>query len=177
MENYLHQRNPKTGGNTTKSPFFPGPLPWTPTSRAVAVLVAIIATTIYIKGTIFMAMATVAYGSLILGLLWRRNRRVHPVAMLFGMVIDLSIVLILEIQRSAIDTALSFKLGPLQQAHIGASSLALLLYFPTIYMGWRLWNGWQTPALRRWHVRIAVTAFCFRSLGFLLMLSFLGRGK
>jgi hypothetical protein len=148
-----------------------------PAAPLVFLATCVCAGAVYWQGTIFMAAATVAYGLLVLGLVFRFNRRLHPVLMLAGMIIDISIVLILEVQRNAIDTALSFSLGPMQQAHIGCSTIALLLYFPTIAMGWKLWKRGPQPGLRKWHIRVAVASFCFRTLGFLLMLSFLGHAN
>lgn len=145
-----------------------------PAAPLVFLATCVCAGAVYWQGTIFMAAATVAYGLLVLGLVFRFNRRVHPVLMLCGMIIDISIVLILEVQRNAIDTALSFTLSLMQQAHIGSSTIALLLYFPTIAMGWKLWKQGPRPGLRKWHIRVAIASFCFRTLGFLLMLSFLG---
>ena len=168
MENYSQEQNPTFSWKGAPQ------LPWSPASLSVVALTLLSAAVIFTQGTVFMMAATLAYGSLVLGLVWRKHRQIHPVVMLTGIVIDVSIVLILEVQRNAIDTALSFRLSPMQQAHIGCSTTALLLYFPTVFMGWKLWKGNSTPRLRQWHINVAVVAFCFRTLGFLLMLSFVG---
>jgi hypothetical protein len=154
-----------------------GTFPWNPSTISTLAGFTCLSLVILYVGTVFMAAATVAYGSLVLGLIHRRNRSLHPKLMLLGMAIDLTIVLILEVQRDAIGTALSFSLAALQQAHIGCSSVALLLYFPTLYLGWMLWSAKGGPQHRKLHLRVAITAFVFRTLGFLLMLSFVGANR
>ncbi len=86
----------------------------------------------------------------------------------FGIAIDLLLVLVLQIQRNAVHTALEFSLSPLQQAHVVASTIATVLYFPTLYLGW-------TRRSRVWHLRVGVLAFLFRTFGFILMFSLLSR--
>jgi hypothetical protein len=87
----------------------------------------------------------------------------------------LGIVLTLEYQRQAIDTALAFSMSPLQQAHIAASSVATALYIPVLWLGWHLLKGTPTAARRRWHRRLAIPAFIFRTIGFILMFALLGK--
>ena len=124
--------------------------------------------------TVFMTLATIAYFSLVTGLLLRKSRIIHARLMRFGILLDISIVLLLQIQRHAVQTALKFSLSPLQQAHIGASLVATLLYFPILYLGWTLLkNPRRSKELRPLHIRLGVTAFIFRSAGFLLMFSLL----
>ncbi len=124
--------------------------------------------------TIYMAVATVAYLLMVSGLIWRQRRGLHVALMSMAMFTDLSLVLLLEWQRSAIDQALSFAMSPLQQAHIGFSTLALLGYFPTLILGVLLYrNPGRRPHLRPWHLRLGVASFAFRSLGFLFMFSLL----
>ena len=126
--------------------------------------------------TFFMTLATIAYCSLVTGLILRKSRVIHSKLMRFGIFLDITIVLILQVQRHAVQTALKFSLSPLQQAHIGASLIATLLYFPVLYLGWTLLkNPSRSRELRNLHIRVGVTAFIFRSAGFLLMFSLLAK--
>lgn len=123
--------------------------------------------------TPYMTVAALAYFLLVTGLLKRKeNKKTHAILMSLGILTDLLLVLVLEIQRGAIDTTFSFTLSPLQQAHIFSSSLAVLFYFPTVYLGIRRYRGTlTTPASKRLHIRLGLTAFIFRTLGFILMFS------
>ena len=135
--------------------------------------------------TPYMSLAAIAYTLLVAGLIFRKNRKIHPILMSAGIALDLTIVLTLQLQRDAIQTALKFSLSPLQQLHIGCSSVATALYIPVVVLGVLLLKSAQLssksqPDLkmkrqvwRFWHLRLAVTAFIFRSLGFLLMFSML----
>lgn len=120
--------------------------------------------------TVYMWLAALAFALLCAGFFLRHNRRVHPWLMLAGIGIDLSLVGVLQISRNAIGTALSFTLSPLQQAHIATSSVATVLYFPVLYLGWKLWQR-TNPATRALHTRVSLTALVFRTLGFFLMFS------
>ncbi|RZA08050.1 MAG: hypothetical protein EOP11_05995 [Proteobacteria bacterium] len=123
--------------------------------------------------TLYMGVATFAYALMILGMVWRRRaRETHRQLMFSGMGIDLSLVLLLELQRSATATAFGFKLGPWQMAHVGASTLAVALYLPMIYVGMKLMEK-ETAGTRKLHRRLGYTTFFFRSLGFVLMFSLL----
>lgn len=124
--------------------------------------------------TPYMTVATLAYSLLCLGLRFRKNRRTHAIFMSSGILLDLMVVLILEFQREAIATALAFTLNPFQQAHIGTSALAILFYFPTVVLGVLQLNKIvRGSRIRKWHIRLGVTAFLFRTAGFLLMFSML----
>ena len=123
--------------------------------------------------TAYMGIATFAYLMMVLGLIYRRRaRETHRQLMFLGMGIDLGLVLLLELQRKATATAFGFKLGPWQTAHVLASTLAVALYVPMIYLGIKLWEK-ETPGRRKLHRRLGYLTFLFRSLGFLLMFSLL----
>ena len=125
--------------------------------------------------TPYMVVATFAYLALATGLLFRKNRKLHVSLMHLGMILDVSLVLILEIQRSAIGTALGPTLNGFQTAHVIASTLAIIFYVPTYYLGFYRWKGLDKDKNKRtWHIRFALTAFCLRTIGFLLMFSMLG---
>ena len=127
-----------------------------------------------LHATPYMLAATISYSFLVLGLLLRQNIKAHPWFMLSAIILDLGLVLTLEFQRSAIKTAASFTLSPLQQAHIGTSTLATALYIPVLYLGFRRWRGsLADPASKMWHIRLGIAAFIFRTAGFLLMFTLL----
>lgn len=124
--------------------------------------------------TIYMGIATGSYVLLVAGLVYKNDRQLHARLMLSAISLDLLLVVILQIQRQAIQTMLKFSLTGLQQAHVGVSFAATVLYIPVLYLGIRLWKhpelAWK---LRRAHINIAVTAFLLRTAGFLLMFSLL----
>ena len=122
-------------------------------------------------GTIFMCIATVNYFLILIGFLFRiSNRRLHVSLITLGILSDLILVLTLEFQRDAIATAMSFKLSPLNQAHILCSTLATILYFPMVYTGIMII---KQRASRVWHKRFGYMVIIFRSMGFILMFSML----
>ena len=117
------------------------------------------------------AIASLAYAILVSGLVVRKNRRIHPRLMATGIGIDLVLVIVLQVQRSVIQQALTESFNPLQLGHIGVSTIAVLLYFPVVYLGIQRLRGKGGLNGRLWHIRFALTAFAFRSAGFLLMFS------
>ena len=125
--------------------------------------------------TFYMTWASIAYLAMSYGFILRKNRKLHVPLMLFAIVADVSLVLLLEFQRQAINTAISFKLGPLQQAHIGFSTLAVVTYFPILYLGIRANWFTATPSQRNMHKKLGITAYLFRTIGFLLMFSMLNK--
>lgn len=108
---------------------------------------------------------------MMLGLTQRFNRVRHVPLMLTAISTDISLVLYLEVTRHAVEKAASFTLGLLAQTHIALSTVALLLYFPVLYFGWLLLKGRASPRQRILHIRFALAAAAFRSLGFLFMFS------
>lgn len=128
--------------------------------------------------TLPMGIATFAYFLMCSGLYFRKtNSMTHAFYMTTAIFTDLSLVLALQILRDAVQTASSFSLPFLQQAHIGASSLATVLYFPVLYLGYHLLTGKSTGHTKRLHKKVAITAFVFRSIGFLLMFSMLAKSN
>ena len=121
--------------------------------------------------TIPMYIATTAWLLLVAGYFKRKERSLHVLLMRLGIGIDIGLVLFLQVTRSAIQTAASFKLSMLEQVHIGFSTLAFVLYFPVMYLGWKLLKGSDSPSTLIWHKRLALSAFAFRTLGFLFMFS------
>ena len=136
--------------------------------------------------TPYMVAATISYFCLCCGLLVRKNRILHARLMSMGMLIDVGIVLVLEVSRHAINTALAMTLSPLQQAHVGASTIAVILYIPVFILGRRRFQELTgrravevstAAARRKAHIRLGLTAFAFRTLGFVLMFSLLWKIK
>lgn len=124
----------------------------------------------------YMLIASGSYFIMLLGILAIKMKDIvwHPRLMTLAMGLDLFLVLILELQRDAIKTAVSFELTPLQMGHIGASTIATALYFPTFYFGYKRWiQKDMSPANLKRHHKFAITAFLFRTLGFLLMFTLL----
>ena len=135
----------------------------------IIVIFSILFFAVWKTTTPYMAAATVAYGFLMIGIFYRRNRKIHIPLMAIGICIDLAIVLTLEIQRSAIAEAVSGKLTSLQMGHIAASTLAVVFYFPTVYFGIiRARSSGSTWADKK-HFNLGRIAFIFRTIGFLLM--------
>lgn len=127
--------------------------------------------------TPYMLVATISYFLMLAGFYYRRIRPMHMPLMLMAIILDLSLVLVLEFQRNAIKTAVSMSLSPLQQAHIGFSTLATICYFPLLFWGYRIWQNQSSENQLRLHKKIGKFAFVFRTVGFLLMFSLLTHVK
>ena len=119
--------------------------------------------------TPYMATATFSYILLCLGVAFRRTPAIHSRLMMTGAAIDVLLVLVLEVQRSAIATSMGGKLNPFQMAHIAFSLLAVLLYGPAIFFGKKFMNEGGKPT----HRTLGRAAFLLRTLGFLFMFSML----
>ena len=88
-----------------------------------------------------------------------------------GIAIDVLLVLLLEVQRSVIVGAVTKDWTPLQITHIASSTLAVVLYIPTVWLGMRLLRGTAGPSTRSRHAGVAQAALLARSVGFLCMWS------
>lgn len=148
------------------------------TNRTLLIQVVLLAHAAALVGiftSFYMGAASFAYFLMVFGMHYRRgNRLAHRKLMFSAMGIDLLLVLILEIQRNAVQTVAALELSPLQFGHVLASTSALTLYLPMILLGKKLWNQ-EDARIRLWHKRIGITAFALRTLGFLLMFSLLSR--
>jgi len=126
-------------------------------------------------GTIYMTIATLNYLLILAGFLVRKtDRKAHVRLVSLGILFDLCLVLVLQFQRDAIATAMSFKLSPLNQAHIFSSTLATVLYIPQAITGYKLQKGANT---RKAHQIIGMMVLVFRTLGFILMFSMIDSQK
>ena len=153
--------------------------PYLPFARPLPALLgasaALVGAGTAIAATPYMGLATFSYFLMVAGIVCRRgSRHAHRAFMLSAVTIDLSLVLALEWQRGATATAAAFTLSPWQTAHVAASTLAVILYVPLLWAGFRLWQA-EGPSLRRRHRILGITAFVLRTLGFLLMFGLLGR--
>ncbi len=90
-----------------------------------------------------------------------------------GVAIDVGLVLILEITRSAIAEALRDPLSRWQLGHILFSCVAVALYLPTIVLGYRAYK--RTPQKGKLHTVFGWLAFACRTVGFFLMFSLLSK--
>ena len=132
-------------------------------------VVLLILISIYQFATGFMAFAALTYFILLFGLIIKKNKYLHVRLMSTAIIFDLSLVLLLELQRHAIETTLQNELSNLQRAHIYCSTLAVLCYIPTLILGLRLYKN--KPSSRKWHLRFGGFAFLFRTIGFIMMFS------
>ncbi len=121
--------------------------------------------------TINMYIATVAWLLLTYGFLKRKSRTIHVPCMLSGIALDFALVIYLQLTKEAIQTAVSFNLSFWQQAHIAVSSIAMLLYLPIIFLGFKLFYKTASASQRQIHTRIGKTALLLRTCGFVLMFS------
>jgi hypothetical protein len=120
-------------------------------------------------GTPYMVIAAFNYLLILYGFLHRKsNRQRHVRFVVSGIILDLALVLLLQFQRDAVGTALSFKLSFLNQAHILTSTIATVLYFPMMITGVMLL---KKEHLRNVHRRLGTATILFRTLGFILMYS------
>ena len=119
----------------------------------------------------YMALASLAYFLMIAGLAHRKERVVHVRLMSAAIALDLILVLVLEIQRSAVETAVGMPLGIPQKIHILFSLSAVLTYGPVVYLGWRRYRGKASKVQKSRHLRLGVLAFVFRTVGYVFMFS------
>jgi hypothetical protein len=120
-----------------------------------------------------MMLASGSYLMISCGFAFRKNKNIHAPCMAIGVLTDLGLVLTLEIQRHAVETALQFSLGPLQMCHIATSTLATILYFPMLVTGLLRMNGRGGLIARKLHLRFGPYAYIFRTMGYVLMFSML----
>jgi len=123
----------------------------------------------YYVGTPYMTIAALNYVFILAGFLMRKkNRMLHVRFVSLGILSDLCLVLILQYQRDAIGTAISFKLSFLNQAHIFSSLVATLLYIPMAITGAMIL---KKEKLKNWHQKFGYMVITFRTLGLILMYS------
>lgn len=123
----------------------------------------------------YMRAATVTFGVLLAGAGVRRiSVRAHALLMTSGVLADLALLLLVELNRGAIKTATGLKLSPLQNAHVLFSTIAVLLYLPALYLGMRSKGRKVAPGEVN-HRTLGELALLSRAAGYFLMFSMLGR--
>jgi len=144
-----------------------GPRTWLVASFVFA---AIVATFL----TVPMGVASFAWLILTGGIFLDLNRLAHARWMLAGVLLDIALVLVLQFQRGAVQTAVARTLSEVQQLHIVASLGAVLLYLPAIALGRKIFRNSQTPEGKRdLHRNVGRVAYLLRTLGYFLMFSML----
>lgn len=141
----------------------------------LVVLAVLVVVVVAVLTTPQMAIATLAYVLLVAGLFVRKtHRNLHVALMGAGIAIDWTVVGVLQFQRDAVQTVIEDSLSLFQTFHAATSAVAAAFYIPTVIIGILLLArpdlkvGW----LGR-HRFIALTAFVFRSLGYVTMFSML----
>lgn len=122
--------------------------------------------------TPYMGVASLNFFLLCVGITYRHIPKYHSRTMSFAMISDVLLVLVIELQRSAINTAASFNLNIFQQLHIITATIAVVLYFPTFYYGLKRLKGTDANTNSK-HFKLAIGAFTFRAVSFFLMFSLL----
>lgn len=117
----------------------------------------------------YKALAMSAYFLMLFGVAYRSDKVLHRRLMGGAMGLDVLLVLILEVQRSAVETAVGATLTAPQGAHIVFSLLAVLLYAPVTYLGFLRFHGKASPTRQAAHRTLGLAAFAMRSLGFIFM--------
>lgn len=104
------------------------------------------------------ALSVLVCVMLVVGVLYRRNRRVHIPLMLSAFLIDLGMVLYLEIRRGVIESIPGRPMTPLLIVHISISTIVLVLYGLQIYSGIQNAKGRRKP----WHAKVGATFLVLR---------------
>lgn len=116
----------------------------------------------------YKLIATIAFVLLTAAFAVHRRRRPHVALALSAIALDLGMVLWLEFERSVIAKASGeVTYDGYEIAHIVSSSIAVLLYLPTLYLGFKLLKG--DNSVRKAHKYVAEAAYLFRAVGFALM--------
>lgn len=93
------------------------------------------------------------------GIHYRSYRSIHVPLMLSAFLLDLTLVLVIEIQRHAVEKVVQVQVPPLTMVHAGISTVVLLLYAAAMVLGFRLLRGHHhCRPLHRW-AGIALLAF------------------
>jgi uncharacterized protein (TIGR03382 family) len=118
-------------------------------------------------------LATVAFALLVLGWTQRRRRNRHVPLVLAGIAIDLAMVVYLEVTRDVVEKVAGAETHvpypALRWAHIATSSIAVVLYLPTLWYGFRMMRDATDPVTRKRHAAVATLALVFRAIGFVCM--------
>jgi hypothetical protein len=91
--------------------------------------------------------------------------------MMVGILMDLALVLYLQVTRDAVQKASSFSMGLFPMIHVGMSLLAVVFFIPTVVIGIQMLKGGDVARLKPLHMKVAIPALTFRTLGFFFMFS------
>jgi uncharacterized membrane protein YozB (DUF420 family) len=118
-------------------------------------------------------LATLAFALIVAGWTQRRNRKRHVPLVLSGIGLDLALVVWLEAMQHVVEkvagTAPHVPFPTLRWAHIASSSAAVVLYFPTLWFGFRMVRGAADATTRKRHAAFATLALLMRTIGFVCM--------
>ena len=98
------------------------------------------------------------------GLYQRRNRRIHIPCMLAAFVLDVSLVLIIELNRQAIENVATHLDNTLLVFHVSISLMVLILYGVLTYLGFQILKG--KPGVLKWHRLLAYPFLVFRLINY-----------
>ncbi|MGE4157923.1 MAG: hypothetical protein AB7F75_02370 [Planctomycetota bacterium] len=119
----------------------------------------------------YRILACCAYALLVAALVVKKKRRPHAILATLAMALDLTLVLVLELNRSVVEGLAEKNYSILQYGHITASTFAVICYFPTFINGFKRLRGLGDASTRRRHILWARAAFAFRTVGLILMFS------
>ena len=119
------------------------------------------------------ALATLAFVLLVAGWTQRRRRERHVPLVLSGIALDLAMVVWLEISRGVVEKVAGAEphvpFPAVRWVHIASSTLAVVAYLPTLWLGFRMLKTPDDAGLRSRHAKVAMTALVLRTIGFICM--------
>jgi len=113
--------------------------------------------------------STIALAALVLGAIRRRHRPAHVACMATAILLDVTLLLVVELNRGAIGTVAAGRLNPWQWVHVAFSTVALILYLPLLFLGIKQVGG--DLSRRTVHMRLGVSALSARFIGYVFMFS------
>jgi hypothetical protein len=110
-----------------------------------------------IPPAVFNASNVVVFLAIVVGVIVHKKRIVHARIMTTCFVVDVLIVLVIELQRKAIEQAMG-PTRPLMKFHIAVSVAALVLWVPQILTGRAILRG--KPRLARHRIQAWTFLLC-----------------
>jgi hypothetical protein len=114
----------------------------------------------------YVSMAVCAI--VLVGIAVRKHRRVHIPLMLTALAIDLGVVLFIEFDRGAFQSAQD-KMGPMMIIHISFSAMVLILYGIQVATGIARLRGRPGLSHAKWPVWFLIARFGNLITSFLIM--------
>ncbi|MBY0449925.1 MAG: hypothetical protein K2X01_04795 [Cyanobacteria bacterium] len=102
------------------------------------------------------------------GILFRKNRKIHIPVMLLAFVCDMSLVLYIEFSRKAVEQVISGLPSALLAFHVATSLIVVLLYLALIISGVQIVKGKTNRLL--WHRQLATAFLIGRMINFVTSL-------